>query len=76
MDRIKMAIKRKEKLCWSIEEKNSLLKSITGGNLPADLKDCAKSIQDEISKLPECQKEMLTMIQVFTNVVMSSNLIV
>ena len=76
MDRIKMAIKRKEKLCWSIEEKNSLLRSITGGNLSADLKNCAKSIHDEIVKLPECQKELLTMIQVFTSVVMSSNLMV
>ena len=66
LDEIKCETKKKEKLSWFIDEKQSLLKSISGGNLQAELKECAKKLQNEITQLPQCQKELLNMIQVRT----------
>ena len=61
---IKSETKRKDKLSWSIEEKTSILKGISEGNLQADLNKCSMKMQEEVKILPQAQKELLTMLQV------------
>ena len=64
LDEIKNQIKRKDKVSWYIDEKKSLLKSISGGNLKAELDECGRNIREEVNKLPNCQKEILELMQV------------
>ena len=64
IDELKYKLKRKDKLGWYIDEKKSLLKSISGGNLKTELDECSKSIREELHKLPSCQQEILNMMQV------------
>jgi chromosome segregation ATPase len=64
LDGIRCETKRKEKLSWLFDEKKSLLKSISGGNLHAELKECTKTIKEEMNRLPQCQEEILSLIQV------------
>ena len=64
LDEIKNKSKRKDKLSWYIDEKKSLLKSISGGNLKVELEECATNIREELKKLPQCQQEILNMMQV------------
>ena len=57
---MKVQKRRKEKLKLLISEKEFLLKKLESGeDLQGALKNTAREIQEQVKKLPTCQKELL-----------------